>query len=336
MPNAVIFEQFGLKNLVVMDCPTPEPGPDQVTVKVAYVSLNYRDLLTVTGKYNSKLALPLTPCSDGAGVIVSVGDRVEGLCVGDRVCTTMLPGWENGKPEPAFMKTSLGGPVDGLLREERTLAANAVLKIPDSIGLEQASCLPVAGLTAWSSLATVAQTAPGDHVLLLGTGGVSIMGLHIAKKLGAIVTITSSSDQKLARAQALGADHIINYKTNPNWSDRLLAMVPGGVDTVLEVGGDGTFDQSVKATRPGGVIALIGVLAQRNQAINLTRVLMKRIRVQGILVGCRAEFRQYLEFVGKHPHQSMIDTVFEGLATAREAFAHLASGQHFGKIVIRI
>ncbi|MDJ0839764.1 MAG: NAD(P)-dependent alcohol dehydrogenase [Acidobacteriota bacterium] len=336
MVSIVHFESFGLENLEVTQRELGEPGPGQVRVKVHAVSLNYRDLLMVKGGYNPRLKLPMIPCSDGAGEITAVGEGVDNLAVGDRVCSTMIPDWEGGRPAASIQYTTLGGPVDGLLAEEVILPANAFLKIPDYLDWAQAACLPVAGLTAWSSLVTEAKIGKGSKVLLLGTGGVSIMALGIAKALGAEVVITSGSDEKLARARELGADHTINYKTTPRWDKAVTAVYPEGVDCTLEVGGDGTFDLSVKSTGLGGTIALIGVLAASNKAVNLTAAFMRRLRLQGILVGSRSEFADYLAFLAQSRIEPVISHRFEGLAGAPEAFRLMEAGGHFGKIVIEL
>lgn len=336
MAKAVVFDTFGLENLRVTDRVVPEPGEGEVRVKVHAVSLNYRDYLMVRGLYNPLLRLPLIPCSDGAGEVIAVGPGVNDLEVGDSVCSTMIPDWQDGAPGANVLQTTLGGPAHGMLAEERVLPRNALMKLPDQISYEDAACLPVAGLTAWSSLVTEGDITKGSKVLLLGTGGVSTMALGIATKLGAKVVMTSSSDKKLARARALGAHHTINYRNNPRWDKAVREIFPEGVDVVLEVGGDGTFDTSVKSVRNGGLVALIGVLAQQNKPVNLTNVLMRRIQVQGILVGSRNEFAKYLKFVaGKHP-ACEIDAVFKGLESAGDAFAMMEKGGHFGKIVITL
>ena len=336
MVEAVWFDQFGLEHLTLTRHSPAALGPGDVRLQVRAVSLNYRDVLMVRGQYNPRLKLPLIPCSDGAGVITEVGAEVEDLAVGDQVCTTMIPDWDSGAPKAGVLQTTLGGPRHGLLCRSAVLPRRAVLKVSEKLSHAEAACLPVAGLTAWSALVTEAKTKAGHRVLLLGTGGVSIMALAIAKRLGAEVIITSGSDEKLARARELGADHGINYRTHPQWAKTLLDRFPDGVDTVLEVGGDGTFDQSVRVTRPGGMVALIGVLAAAQKAVNLTAVLMKRIRVQGILVGSRSEFHEYLAFVEQHGLKPCIGSRFQGLAEAPAAFEHMALGRHFGKIVIEI
>lgn len=336
MVKAIHCQSFGLDHLHVVESTAPEPGAGEVRVAVKAVSLNYRDYMMIMGRYNPYQRLPLIPCSDGAGLVSAVGPGVGDLAVGDRVCSTMIPDWEDGRPNPRIRKTTLGGPVDGMLAEERTLPARALLKTPAYLSFEEAACLPVAGLTAWSALVTECEIGRGSRVVLLGTGGVSMMALAIAKSLGATVAITSSSDAKLSRAAELGADFCINYREHPAWDDKVLEIFPAGADSVLEVGGDGTFDLSVKATAMGGRIALIGVLAAQKKAVNLVPVFMKRIRVQGILVGSRTEFRTYLAHLERYRPRPVIGEQLDGLDKAATAFQLMASGDHFGKIVIRL
>ena len=333
MPLAMTLHQFGLGRLRMEHRASEPLGATMVRMAVKAASLNYRDVLVMRGTYGPGVALPLIPGSDSAGVVLEVGQAVTDLQVGERVCSHMVPDWHDGRLEPHMRLTTLGGPADGVLCEERVLPRMAVLPIPETLSLEGAACLPVAGLTAWSALTTGVSIGPGSRVLILGTGGVSMMGLQIAKALGAQVAVTSSSDAKLQRVEAFGADYTVNYRREP-WAEKVRQWSEGGVDVVLEVGGSGTFDHSVRATRDGGCIALLGVLAQQACAVNLTEVLMRRIRVQGIFVGSRVEFEHYLRFVATHGMQPVIDRVFEGLATTRQAFAHLLMAQHVGKVVI--
>lgn len=336
MTQAVTFHKFGLENLGTEQWTQPQLGPTDVRLRVAAVSLNYRDYMMIKGWYNPRLKMPLIPCSDGAGTVIEVGDQVTDLKAGDRVCSHMIPDWQEGLPAGDMLNTTLGGPAHGMLAQERIVPRKALLPVPDNLSMEEAACLPVAGLTAWNALHSWPTLGEGTKVLLLGTGGVSIMGLGIAAKLGAEIAITSGSDEKLARARELGAHHTINYKEVERWDKAVRAFWPEGADVVLEVGGDGTFDTSVKALRAGGSMALIGVLAHQNKAVNLTNVLMRGIRVQGIIVGKASEFNDYLSFVAEKKPAIVIDRVFEGLDQAQAAFEHMASGAHFGKIVIRI
>jgi NADPH:quinone reductase-like Zn-dependent oxidoreductase len=335
MPLAMRLSRFGVGNLRLEQPPSEPLGIGMVRVAFAAVSLNHRDLLVIRGTYGPDLPLPLTPCSDAAGVVVEVGDDAGRLAPGDRVCTHMVPDWSNGPLEPRMRLTTLGGPAQGVLSEERVLPVGAVVPIPDTLSFEEAACLPVAGLTAWNALTTEARIGTGSHVLLSGTGGVSMMGLGIAKALGASVAMTSSSDQKLARVAALGADLTVNYR-NEGWAERVREWSAGGVDAVLDISGIETLDQSVRAARDGGVVALLGVGATGGRSPDLAQILMRRIRLQGIFVGSRAELDRYVAFVAAHHIAPVIDHVFDGLETARQAFAHLVAGQHLGKIVIRL
>jgi NADPH:quinone reductase-like Zn-dependent oxidoreductase len=335
MPLAMAIRRFGLANLR-SEHRAPEPlGEGQVRVAIRAASLNHRDLLVLRGVYGEGVTLPLIPCSDGAGQVLEVGDGVADLAAGDRVCTHMVPDWHDGRLEPRMRLTTLGGPAPGVLCEERVLPRSAVVPIPTAWPFEHAACFPVAGLAAWCALASETTTGPGSRVLILGTGGLGMLALQIARALGARVAVVSSSDEKLERVRGLGADFTANYR-GAGWGDLVRAWSGDGVDTVLETGGEGTFDQSVAATRDEGCIALLGTQGPGLRSTRLTDVLMRRIRVQGVFVGCRVELERYLRFVETHRLAPIIDRVFDGLATARHAFAHMLAGRHLGKIVVRV
>jgi len=333
MPLAMTLRRFGIGNLGPEHRPSEVIDKQMVRVAVKAVALNYRDILVMRGTYGPGLALPLIPCSDGAGIVLDVGVDVDDLRTGDRVCTHMVPDWQDGPLEPRMRLTTLGGPAQGILCEERVLPRSAVTPIPDDLEFEEAACLPVAGLAAWCAL-NGGDIQRGSRVLLLGTGGVSMMALTIARALGAHIAVTSSSDEKLARVRVLGADLAVNYRKE-GWVERVRAWSEGGVDIVVEVGGQGTLDQSIRATRDGGHIALLGVLARGSGAANLSEVLMRQIHMHGIFVGSRAELARYVAFVAAHQIEPVIDRIFDGLEEARHAFAHLLAGQHMGKILIR-
>jgi NADPH:quinone reductase-like Zn-dependent oxidoreductase len=331
----VTINKFGLANLALTER-APEPiGQGQVRVAIKAVSLNYRDILVARGTYAPDLLLPLIPCSDGAGQVIEVGEGVTDIAPGARVCTHMTPDWIDGPFRSTARATTLGGPADGVLCAERVVPRSAVVAIPDEMTFEEAACLPVAGLTAWSALRSIGGVSEGSRVLVLGTGGVSMFGLQIAKALGCHVAVTSSSDTKLERARAVGADFVVNYRREP-WPGKIRDWSGGGVDVVLEVGGDGTFDQSVKATRDGGLVALIGVLASSGHRINLTELLLRRIHVCGVFVGSHSELTELVAFAKRRRISPVIDRTFDELASARHAFAHLATGRHVGKVVIRL
>ena len=300
------------------------------------VSLNYRDLLMVRGSYNPKQALPLIPASDGVGTVVSVGSEVSRVGVGDRVCPIFATAWLAGEPSRDKLKTTLGGPFDGTLCELMKVNAEAVVRVPAFLSDEEAACLPCAGVTAWSALVTHGDLTAGDTLLTLGTGGVSIFGLQLAKALGARVIITSSSDDKLERAKDLGADVVINYRRNPEWGKAARDAARGrGVDHVLEVGGASTFAHSLKAVRPGGTVSIIGNLGGGATEINLLSVLMQNIRLQGVIVGHRESFEALVRAVEQTKLRPVVDRVF-GFNQVGAALEHLASGGHFGKVCIDI
>lgn len=327
---------FGLDNLVLAERPDPIPGPGQVAVRMRAASLNYRDLLTVQGKYNPKQRLPLVPCSDGAGEVVEVGEGVTRVKPGDRVCGIFAQKWLAGEPTREKARSTLGGPLDGTLSELVVLDGEGVVRTPDHLSDEEAACLPCAAVTAWSALVTDGRVSAGDTVLVQGTGGVSLFALQFAKVLGARVIATSSSDEKLARVRELGADDVLNYRESPDWGVKAKELTGGvGVDNVVEVGGAGTLQQSLRAVRFGGTISLIGNLAGTTTEVMLTQIFMARVRVNGIFVGHREGFEAMNRAIAQHRLRPVIDRVFP-LESARAAFEHMAAGGHFGKIVVKM
>ena len=330
-----IRDAFGLDHLAMVERPEPRPGRGQALVRVRAASLNYRDLLMVEGRYNPKQKLPLVPCSDGAGEVVAVGEGVSRVRPGDRVCGIFAQGWIAGEPSRDMARTTLGGPLDGMLAEYVVLSEEGLVKAPDHLTDLEAATLPCTAVTAWSSLIEGGLKA-GETVLLLGTGGVSIVALQLAVLTGARAIITSSSDDKLERARQLGAAAGINYRQVPEWGARVKELTGGaGVDYVLEVGGAATLPQSLQAVRGGGRIYLIGVLGGNAAEIPITSIQMRRVRVEGVLVGSRASFEAVNRAVSLHRLRPVIDRTFP-LAEARAAFEHMAAGSHFGKICIEI
>ena len=327
---------FGIDKLALVDAPAPELAAGQVLVQVHAVSLNYRDLMTVTGAYNPKLKLPRVPLSDGAGEVLAVGPGVTDLQEGERVAAIFMQNWLDGPPSAAKYKGALGGDIDGMFTRQIALPAASLVKIPDTLSYEQAATLPCAAVTAWNAI-KAANIRSGDTVLIQGTGGVSIFALQFAKALGCRVLGTSSSDQKLARAAGLehaALDAGVNYRSIPNWAEWALEQTLGeGVDLVVEVGGAGTFAQSMQAARIGGTIAQIGVLSQSTEPLAVAPILRKQLRVQGIYVGSRQDFEQMNRAITQLQLQPVIDRVFP-LAEAREAFRAMQAGSHFGKLVV--
>ncbi len=323
---------FGLENLELQERPEPEPGPGEVVLAVKAVSLNYRDLLMCRGLYDPRMALPLVPCSDACCVVEAVGPGVSRVAPGDRVLPTFFRDWIAGDPTPSALRSSLGGPVGGTLAERMVLPEHAMVHAPAHLGDVEAATLPCAALTAWTALDGV---TAGDTVLVQGTGGVSLFALQLARLRGARVIATSSSDTKLERARALGAAEALNYRTDPAWGKTARGLTGGrGVDRIIEVVG-GSMDQSLRAVRPGGTLSLIGILGGAVGKVVLTRILMTAVRVQGIIVGHREAFEALNRAVAQHRLQPVVDRVFP-FDQAPEALAHLASGTHFGKVVIEV
>ena len=325
---------FGLDRLARVERPDPVAGPGQVLLRLRAASLNYRDLMMIEGSYNPRQPLPLIPCSDGAGEVVAVGEGVSRVAVGDRVATLFCQSWVGGRPAVDELRSTLGGPLDGTLAELMALPEGGVIKVPEHLSDAEAATLPCAALTAWSALVEQGRVAAGDTVLVQGTGGVSIFALQFAQLLGARVIVTSSSDDKLVRARRLGAWQEINYLDDRQWGKTARALTGGaGVDHIVEVGGAGTLAQSLQAIRVGGEITLVGVLAGGASQLSIVPVFMKAVRIQGLLVGSRKAFERMNRAIAQHELRPVVDRVFP-FAEVREAFEHLKSGAHFGKICI--
>ncbi|MEQ8762985.1 MAG: NAD(P)-dependent alcohol dehydrogenase [Planctomycetota bacterium] len=328
--------EFGLENLQIREAETPEPGPGQVKVRIQALSLNYRDILVIRGHYNPKLKLPTVPISDAAGVVEATGEGVLNLRRGDRVMSHFISGWQEGRYRGEYLSTTLGTPGPGLAAEEIVLPETALVPCPEGYEPQEAATLPIAALTAWSALVTEGRLEKGQTVLTLGTGGVSIFALQIAKAMGATVIITSSSHEKLERARALGADVGIHYVEEPAWEKKVLEATSGrGVDVVVENGGAKTLTQSLKATAAGGTVALLGALTGLQAEINIAPIPMKRIRVAGVLVDSRAAFEKMVDFLSTHRIRPVIDRTFD-FEELPAALEHMAGGRHFGKIVVRV
>lgn len=325
---------FGLDHLKLAERPDPTPGAGQVLLRMRAASLNYRDLMMVAGSYNPKQRLPLIPCSDGVGEVVAVGDGVTRLTVGDRVATLFCQDWMGGRPSVEELRSTLGGPLDGTLAELMVLPETGVIRVPEHLSDAEAATLPCAALTAWNSLAEHGRVAAGDTVLVQGTGGVSIFALQFAQLLGARVIVTSRRDDKLVKARRLGAWQEINSLDDIEWGKTARALTGGvGVDHIVEVGGAGTLAQSLQAVRIGGHISLIGVLAGGASELSIVPVFMKNVRIQGLLVGSRKAFERMNRAIAQHELRPVVDRVFP-FAEAREAFEHVRSGAHFGKVCI--
>jgi NADPH:quinone reductase-like Zn-dependent oxidoreductase len=290
----------------------------------------------IRGLYNTNQELPLIPFSDGVGEVVEAGSEVERVDTGDRVSPIFARDWISGRPTREKLGSALGGPLDGPLTEFMCLPAASVVEVPEHLTDEEAATLPCAGLTAWNALAEQGDVTAGDRVATLGTGGVSSFGLLFGQMLGAEVAITSSSDEKLERAGELGADFCVNYEDEPEWGQPVKEWAGGvGVDHVLEVGGAETLEQSVRGVRIGGHISLIGVLSGHIEDFMVTPVLMRNVRIQGVIVGNREMFENMNRAIAAHEMRPVVDRVF-GFDEVHEALQFMAEGRHFGKIAIRV
>lgn len=334
--KAYEINEFGIDNLALVERETPSPQASEVLVKFHAFSLNYRDLMMVTGKYNPRLKTPLVPFSDGAGEVVEIGENVTKFKVGDRVMPIFMQGWIDGAIDATKGRTALGGDLDGCLREFGIFDESGLVCVPDHFSYEEASTLPCAAVTAYHALYESCGIKPDSTILLQGTGGVSIFALQLAGVLGCRIIITSSSDEKLKRAEELGATDFINYKETPDWDKRVLELTEKrGVDTVVEVGGAGTLQKSVNAVKVGGHVAVIGVLSGAGE-FNPTSILMKSVRLQGIYVGSRQMFEDMNRVFTQHAHlKPVIDKTFE-FGEVKNALKYMESGSHFGKIVVKV
>jgi NADPH:quinone reductase-like Zn-dependent oxidoreductase len=327
---------FGLENLEKVELPEPAPGPGQAVVRVRACSLNYRDLVVSRGAYGKAVKPPLIPLSDGAGEVIAIGEGVTRVKAGDRVAAAFMQGWIDGQPDDAGAATALGGAIDGMFAEQVCLNADGLIPIPGHLNFEEAASLPCAAVTAWHSLFDSGGLRPGQTVLVLGSGGVSVFALQFAKHAGArVIATTSGRAGKEERLRSLGADAVINYLATPEW-DRAARDFTGGVgvDHVLEVGGAGTLPLSLKSIRRGGHIALIGVLAGGGE-IDPRFIFVKQARIQGIYVGSRRMFEEMNRAIGASGMRPVIDRVFD-FDDARAAYEYLESGAHFGKVCIRV
>jgi len=328
-------DAFGPEHLKQGERAEPVVGSNEVLLAMRAASLNYRDTLMIRGGYGPRITVPLIPVSDGVGEVVAVGEGVSRVGVGDRVAPTFFQSWIGGDAEPEKFTAQLGGSVDGVLTRFMCVNEQGVSRVPDHLSDEEAACLPCAGLTAWSAVITQGRVGPGDTVLVQGTGGVALFALQFAKMAGARVILTSSRDDKLARGRQLGADEVINYRTTPDW-DRVVKELTGGegCEHVVELGGAGTLERSVRAARLGGMVSLIGVLSGAKAETPLPLVVMRNLRLQGVTVGSRDGFDAMCRAMVQHQLRPVVDRVFD-FDDVPVAFAHLESGHHMGKVCIR-
>lgn len=333
MKGIALRSPGGLDRLQSVEMPDPgQPGPGEIRVRVHASSLNYHDYGVVTGRMPA--ADGRIPMSDGAGVVEAVGDGVTEFAEGDPVVSCFFPTWQDGPATIGDFKSTPGDGIDGYACEAVVRPASWFTSAPRGYGHAEAATLTTAGLTAWRALVVDGGLKAGDVVLVLGTGGVSIFALQYSKMMGATVVATSSSDEKLERARALGADHTINYRQHEDWGSRARDWTGGrGVDHVVEVGGPATLTQSIAAVRVGGHISLIGVLTGRAGEIPTAALMAKQARLQGLIVGSRRHQRELVRAIEANGVRPAIDRSFP-LADIADAFRHQEAGRHFGKICL--
>lgn len=334
--KAWLLKDFGLKNLHLEDVPTPVPQAGELLVKVGAVSLNFRDKAIVDGFYEPHMVpKPLIPVSDVAGTVIAVGQGVSRFEIGDRVNSTLYSRWIDGPPGPNEPDYCFGSPLPGGLAEYMIIHEESAVKAPDMMSDEEASTLPIAALTPWYCLMDVGNLQPGQTVLVQGTGGVSIFAAQIAVAHGARVIATSSSDENLAKVKALGVSDGINYKTHPNWEQKVLELTDGkGVDITIDVAGGNGLNQSIAATKAAGVITQVGFLTGQTSELNLMPLIFRQTTIRGIAVAPRSSFERMNPFLDKHQIKPVIDQVY-AFEDAVQAYEHLSKGA-FGKIVIKI
>lgn len=330
-----IGSEFGLENLALVERPEPEPGPREVKLRMRAASMNYRDLVVVEGNYGRAIRPPVVPLSDGVGEVVALGAGATRWKIGQRLCPTFFPDWPAGAPRDAAMQLqrARGASGNGTLAEYLVVDEAAAVAVPDYLSDAEAATLPCAGVTAWNALTYGDPILPGESVLVQGTGGVSVFALQFARLMGARVIVTSSSDERLERARALGADDFVNYRQTPEWHQAVRRFLPEGVDRIVEVGGAETMARSIKCVRVGGTIAMIGVLSGAKSAIDLPLVVMRFVRLQGITVGSTEHFEAMLRAMAQARLRPQIGEVLP-FERAAAAFDLIRGGGTFGKICI--
>jgi len=335
--KAYEVQTFGIDNLALVERETPKPAADEVLVRFHAASLNYRDLMVIEGQYNPRMKLPAVPLSDGAGEVMAIGEKVTKWKTGDRVMPIFVQRWIEGPVDVQKSRTALGAGAqwDGVLREFGTFTEQALVRIPEHLSYEEAATLPCTGVTAWHALVESGRLKAGDTVLTLGTGGVSVYAIQIAKLFGARVIATTGSEEKEARLREIGADEVINYRAREDWDAVVLELTDKvGVDHVVEVGGGGPLARSINAARVGGHIALIGALEAAGE-FSYVPIFMKLIRLQGVFVGSRQMFEDLTRAIAVDKVKPVGDRTFE-FGEVREALRYMQSGAHCGKIVVKI
>ncbi len=332
---ARLVSRDGALALDLGEGPVPLPGQREVLVRIEAASLNYRDLMVLRGHYPGTPRQGLVPLSDGAGTVVAAGPQAARWRMGDRVAPAFFRDWIGGPFRTSYLPSSLGaGDTDGVLADFVAVPEDSLVAVPDGLTAAEAATLPCAAVTAWQALMVRGRLKPGDTVLVQGTGGVALFGLQFAAALGARVVVTSSSDAKLERARAMGAWQTVNYRSHPDWDAEVRRLTDGdGASHILDLGGAETFARSLACVAAGGHIAQIGVLTGFAAAPNLAPLMWANADINGILVGSGEHFAAMNAFIAEHGITPVIDRVFP-FAEIHAAYDHLASGGHFGKVVI--
>lgn len=337
MRAVVLDEGFGFDRLRVVERPVPEPGPGEVLVRVGAVSLNYRDALLIEGSYNPRQTFPVVPVTDAAGTVDAVGPGVTRFAPGDRVVNLFVEGWVEGPPDAAVLATIRGGPGgDGVLSDYAVFPETALFAVPEHLSLTQAATLPCAGLTAWCAVVEHGGLRPGGTVVVEGTGGVALFAMQFSRLIGARTMVLSSSDRKLEWISDLGAEETVNYSETPEWWRSVRERLNSeGADLVVELGGAATLENALRAVRPGGTIALIGVLSGAHAPLNLPLAVMRQVRLQGITCGSRGDMRRMLAAISTHRLEPWVHETFP-FERYGDAFELMRKGGHVGKIVIAV
>jgi NADPH:quinone reductase-like Zn-dependent oxidoreductase len=333
------IDAFGLEHLRVLERPLLPLRHHEIRIRVRAASLNYRDLLVALGHHPSRvndIRLPLVPLSDCAGEVIEIGRAVDRFQLGDRVSCAQMPDWTAGPFKPENAKSALGGAIDGVLAKYFSGHQHGFVKIPDTLSFEEAATLPTAALTAWNALFEFDDLKPGETVLVQGSGGVSVFALQFALAAGARVVAITGSEAQVGRLERLGAEHVIRYEKEPEWSRVVLEVTGGaGVDHVVETGGAGTIDESIKATAMGGSISLVGLLTGAGGRLDMLPILAKTLRIQGVVVGSVEMFERMIGMIEHLGIRPVIDEAFE-MQDIAAALEYLRSGRHLGKVIIKV
>ncbi|MZR11680.1 zinc-binding dehydrogenase [Maritimibacter sp. DP07] len=333
-----MVDPMGLENLHIVDLPEPQAGPGEVVVAMKAASLNFRDLLAVKGGYGSmQKQEKLIPLSDGAGEVIAVGPGVSAWKAGDRVLGCFFPDWQAGPLRREAVGTDLGGGYDGVAVEKRVFRSDALVPLPDDLSFVEGAALPCAAATAWNAVIEKGGVGPGDRVLIQGTGGVSLFALQFAKMAGAEVFAISSSAEKLALMQAQGAQHLVNYKDEPEWGKAVMKLSRGrGMTHAIEIGGAETLKQTMRSMAPGGFIAMIGMVTGPKAEMNLPIIAMQEFKLEGATAGSRLSLQRLVDAMAANGVKPVIEDKRFGLDDLKAGLEYLARGEHVGKVCIDI